>query len=155
MKKVFLLILGTAAFITLIGLYSNGKFDFNPQPTAKDITIDNTTISVEIADTAAKRAKGLSGRSSLDANAGMLFILDPTNISPAFWMKDMSFPLDIIWIKSGVITKIDADVPVPAPGTTDKNLTLYKPDSPVDQVLEVNAGFCFKNHITKGDTVQD
>jgi len=155
MKKLFLLIIGTAAFIVLVGLYSNGKFDFNLKPATKDVKINNTVISAEIADTAAKRAKGLSGRTTLTDNSGMLFILDPPGSQPAFWMKDMAFPLDIIWIKGGVITKIDANVPVPAAGTADKNLTLYKPDSPVDQVLEVNAGFCFKNNITKGNSVQD
>ena len=63
----------------------------------KIITINGTSIEVEIADTSRTREKGLSDRKGLDDGRGMLFIFD----SPAqygFWMKDMNFAIDIVWI---------------------------------------------------------
>ncbi len=56
-----------------------------------------TTVSVEIVRTQALREKGLSGRVSLDSDKGMLFIF-PEPGRYGFWMPDMHFPIDIIWI---------------------------------------------------------
>ncbi len=145
------MILGTAAFIAVVGYYTNGK-PFQ-KPTTKEVKINNTAISVELADTATKRAKGLSGKNSLDTNSGMLFTIDPKNNEPIFWMKGMAFSIDIIWIKDNTIVKIDQNVPTPAPNTSDKDLKLYKPDNPVDYVLEVNAGFTSGNNIKVGDKI--
>ena len=145
---------GTIVFITVIGYFTNGRsFIPHNNQAIKQVTIDNIVIPVEIADTPALEAKGLSGRSSLDANSGMLFTVDPKNNEPIFWMKNMLIHLDIIWIKDNRIIKIDANIPAPVSGTTDKDLTLYKSPGPVDYVLEVNAGFTFSNNIKVGDTV--
>jgi len=151
MKKVFLMILGTAAFIAVVGYYTNGK-PFQ-KPTTKEVKINNTAISVEMADTATKRAKGLSGRTELGNNSGMLFVIDPKDNEPIFWMKGMLVPIDIIWIKNNQIIQIGQNVPIPAPNTADKDLKLYKPSAPVDYVLEVNVGFTFKNNIKVGDKI--
>ena len=144
---------GTAIFITVVGYYTNGQ-SFQPHnQTIKFVTIDNISIPVEIANTPALEAKGLSGRTALATDSGMLFTVDPKNNEPAFWMKNMLIPIDIIWIKNNQIIQIDKNVPAPAPGTTDSALKLYKPISPVDYVLEVNAGFAFTNNIKVGDSV--
>ena len=83
----------------------------------------------------------------------MLFIFDQ-KYQPSFWMFDMNFPLDIIWISDDVIVDIDRNVPIPKPNTLDYQLPLYTPEKPINYVLEVNAGFCEKNSIEVGDSVE-
>jgi len=103
------------------------------QPT---LIIGGTTLAIEIADDALERAQGLSGRASLQQNSGMLFLFEEPFIA-SFWMKDMNFPLDFIWIRDNTIVDITERVPAP----TDVNLPSYQPNQPVDAVLEVNAGW--------------
>jgi len=158
MKNILIPILATVFFLILVGLMVKnsdklkGLFDFSSVQ-KKEITINAKKILVEIAQTDSKRAKGLSDRDSLDQNEGLLFTFDNKNVRPAFWMKDMRFPIDIIWIKEGKITEIAKSVPVPKKGTADKNLTLYTPKEDIDYVFEVNAGFCDRENIKVGDTV--
>jgi uncharacterized protein len=153
MKKIFLMLAGTIIFIAAVGYYTNGR-SFTPHnQITKSVTINNLVIPVEIADTPALEAKGLSGRTALATDSGMLFTVDAKNNEPAFWMKNMLIPIDIIWIKNKQIIQIDKSVPAPAPGTADSALKLYRPIGPVDYVLEVNSGFTFTNNIKVGDSV--
>ncbi len=161
-KKVVLPILGVIAFLVVVGVFTQKSFPLGfsglsmPQPTAsseKTITIGTKKISVQIADTEAKRAQGLSGVSSLKADSGMLFIFDTKGVSPLFWMKDMLIPLDMIWIGNGKIVRIDKNIPFPTPGTSDNSLKTYSAGGPIDYVLEVNAGFSDQNKIKAGDNV--
>ncbi|MFA6341035.1 MAG: DUF192 domain-containing protein, partial [Candidatus Paceibacterota bacterium] len=62
----------------------------------KEINMGNKLIKVDIADDDCKRSLGLSGRRSLKDDEGMLFIFDKVG-NYGFWMKDMLFPIDIIW----------------------------------------------------------
>jgi len=56
-----------------------------------------TCFYAEIADTLGERERGLSGKQSLGDDKGMLFIFEEETL-PGFWMKDMKFPIDILWI---------------------------------------------------------
>ena len=62
-----------------------------------DISIGNNKIVAELAVTKEQMTQGLSGRDKLAEGKGMLFVYDGYYI-PSFWMKDMKFPIDIIWI---------------------------------------------------------
>jgi hypothetical protein len=74
------------------------------------ITMPNGAIVAEVADTPASRELGLSGREGLRENEGMLFIFDHPG-KYGFWMKDMLFPLDIIWInQNGVVVHVERNV---------------------------------------------
>jgi len=118
---------------------------------ASKVTIDNQTFSVEVATTSAQLQQGLSGRTSLPKDQGMLFIFKTAAPYP-FWMKDMKFPLDMIFINNNKIVTIFQNVPAPKdPNTT--NLPVYAPDGPVNQVLEINAGLAKTDNFKKGDTV--
>jgi hypothetical protein len=162
-KQIVLPILAVAVFIIAVGVFVQKSSSlglsgiFSPQPSSipeKSITINSTKINVQIADTPDKRAKGLSGTTSLKEGSGMLFVFDTKGVTPLFWMKDMLIPIDIIWIGSGKIVRIDKNVPIPAPGTPDDNLKTYSTGAPIDYVLEVNAGFSEKNKINVGDGVE-
>ncbi len=111
------------------------------------LSVGPVIIDIEIVDTAAKRIQGLSNRTSLADQSGMLFIF-PQPGRHSFWMKDMNFPLDFIWIRSGRVVQISTNVPATQPAVT------LTPDSLVDQVLEIPAGFIDKNGIKVGDEVR-
>jgi uncharacterized protein len=168
-KQLLIPLAGVAIFIVLVGILTqrSGNLNFGnilstPAPTtspasspsqAKALTIGDKTIQVEIANTKDLREKGLSGRSSLPNNSGMLFVFDSKQVTPIFWMKGMLISLDMIWISGNAIVKIDKNIPVPPPNTPDTSLTEYSPNQPVDYVLEVNSGFSDQNNIKIGDNV--
>lgn len=113
----------------------------------KTIQINDQNLIVEIADERHEQAGGLSGRNYLDNDRGMLFIF-PKPTRPEFWMKEMNFPLDIIWInKNNQITEIIKNLPL---NTFPKT---FMPSSPILYVLEVNAGWSDKNNIKIGDKI--
>lgn len=142
-----------AAFIVAVGLFIQKSGSINTPNTAKSMTVGGKSISIEIANTSELRTKGLSGRGSLGIDNGMLFVFDSQNVEPGFWMKDMLIPLDFIWINDGKVVKIDKNVPAPAAGTPDSSLTVYYPATPIDYVLEVNAGFSDANKLKVGSQV--
>ncbi len=116
----------------------------------KTIKVNDRSVDVEVADTDDSRKLGLSGRDKLDEGKGLLFDFTNTDFKrPGFWMKDMNFSIDIIWIKDGKVIDIKNDAPLPP----DDNLPVYYPPSEVSHVLEVPAGWSAKNNITAGSTV--
>ena len=118
-------------------------------PQVGTITLGSNTLQVEIAATPKQWEQGLSGRATLDATAGMLFRFPEVHV-PVFWMKDMRFPLDMIWIDNDTVVDITANVPAP----TSPTLPTYSPKQEVDTVLEVNAGYAENHKIKLGDTLK-
>jgi uncharacterized membrane protein (UPF0127 family) len=108
------------------------------------IFVGDIEIFVDIADTSVKRMQGLSGRAALTNETGMLFVFEEL-VRPRFWMKDMNFSIDIIWISSDKqIVGIERDVsPESFPQT-------FSPSEPVLYVLEVPAGWAQSNGIILG-----
>lgn len=115
----------------------------------KEIIIGQTKFEVEVADTPSSQAKGLSGHRPLLENTGMLFIFSQLTM-PGFWMKDMNFPLDIVWISGGKVVDILENL---APDDSP-NRKVYYPKQMIDGVLEVAAGSVLKNNIKIGDDVK-
>ena len=159
MKQILLPLLGAALFIIIVGIMTQ-KLDnkslslFKPAatPFLQEIEVKGIKIKVELADTAEKRKTGLSGRKNLTEGTGMLFSFEGRELTPGFWMKDMLFPLDIIWIKGEEIVKIDQNVPIPK--KDEASPKLYYPPISVNYVLEVNAGFSKKNNLKIGDLIK-
>lgn len=113
------------------------------------VYIGNTCIRVDIADSDSEREQGLMLRDGLDEDQGMLFIFEKEDIY-CFWMKNMNFPLDIIWINKGnKIVDIKKNVPC-----SQDNLEVLIPNESAIYVLEVNAGFADKNKIEIGDRIR-
>lgn len=70
------------------------------------VTVENISIEVEIADTAAERSQGLMCRESVASGTGMLFLFSSDQTS-GFWMKNTYVALDIAYIDAdGVIVDI-------------------------------------------------
>ena len=127
-KAIVLSIAAGAAF-WLLFLRSTGPID-----PSYLYTTTGTTIEVSVADTASSRARGLSGTDSLPWGTGKLFIFD-TPDRYSFWMKDMRYPLDIVWIDS-TWRVVDITYNV-AP---ESYPTTFSPSIPVQYVLELNTG---------------
>lgn len=101
------------------------------------ITVASTTFTVRVADTVALRARGLSGSLPLGLSEGMFFIF-PEPAYHSFWMSDLTFPIDIIWIADdGKIAGVAENA---MPILSDQEPTYYVPPVPVRYVLEVAAG---------------
>lgn len=149
-------LLGTLLFIVaaVVGYYwytHGGRVDLQPSLSEKKENISisgKATFMVEVADTEIARERGLSGRASLDADTGVLFVFDIPD-THGFWMKEMHFPLDIIWFdQNGKIIYIENDLP------PDTYPHIFKPPSPDLYVLEINAGLADKYGIGIGDEIE-
>jgi uncharacterized protein len=112
------------------------------------VKIAGQNVKVELALTPKEQEKGLSGRENLADDAGMLFVFkNPGKYS--FWMKDMNFPIDIIWLNENfkvIYIKKNAE-PSSYPDSFGSGV-----DS--KYVLEVNSGFSEKNNLKEGDLVK-
>ena len=122
----------------------------NNTESASSVKIKDFIIHVDLANTPEQQAKGLSIKNTLNDNEGMLF---PFNVPGeySFWMKDMKFPLDIIWINSNhEIVHIEKNL---QPCIFFLLCTSYSPHANSKYVLEVNSNYTTKNNITVGDKV--
>ena len=100
----------------------------------KKICFEGKCFNVEIADTEVEREKGLIGREILDQGAGMLFIF-PSEARHAFWMRDTTILLDIIWMdKDWKVLAIKSAVPC-----RSDPCQYYNPEVNSKYVLEVNS----------------
>lgn len=136
--------------LSIFGLFLTACSYQSKSLNLKTITINHHQLKVEVADSLTKQTQGLSNRPYLSEEQGMLFIFN-RHFKPVFWMKDMRFPLDIIWISDGIIVDITSNIPAPQSG---QPLKQYFPSQPVNYVLEVNAGWSAKNNIKIGDRVE-
>lgn len=117
------------------------------------VHVGPATFAIEVADDAAERAQGLSDRESLAENAGMWFAYVDAH-QPSFWMRNMRFPIDIIWVDANfTIVDITHEAPAPPEDASPSQLPMYTPNSPIQYVLEINAGLARDLNIEPGAEV--
>ncbi len=119
-----------------------------PLPTATVVLAGRVSIVAELAQRSEEQILGLSNRPVLDLGRGMLFVYErpqPVGI----WMKDMRFPLDILWIREGRIVKIEKNAPPLVPGGPEHVYT-----ATADLVLEVPAGLADREKLRLGDSAR-
>ncbi|AKL97973.1 DUF192 domain-containing protein [Endomicrobium proavitum] len=150
MKKIFLtmLLFSIAAAACADTSNKNKTFSRNAQ--------DNSILEVKLAGANLKlftvkspeaKRKGLSGRDTIP-NDGMIFFFDyPSPL--AFWMKDMKFAIDIIWINADKVVSVTKNAQ-PQPGAKDDKLKIYSPAFYADTVIELSAGDADKYNIEAG-----
>ena len=109
------------------------------------ISIRGHVFKTEIVATDNEKQKGLGGRKSICSDCGMLFLFDKPG-RYAFWMKDMQFALDILWLRDDKIVFIEKNVAPNFLGT-------MKPSLEASRVLELSAGNVDKFGIVLGDSV--
>lgn len=138
-------------FLVALGFFfiQHKNFSQNPAiPGANYVKIGGQMLKVDLALTPAEQEKGLSGKISLASNTGMLFIF-PEPGKYYFWMKNMNFPIDMIWFDENLqVIFIQKDVlPESYPET-------FGPNQNSKYVLEVSAGFSEKNNLIAGDRLE-
>ena len=115
-------------------------------PITATAKIGEEVIELEVAKTPEQQEIGLMFRTDLAKNRGMIFLFSPPRVT-RFWMKNTLIPLDIIFLREGVIQSISASVPPckrdPCPS--------YGPFVEIDQVLELDSGRAKELGLKKGD----
>ncbi len=129
-----------------------GSAIVNPEGTRdfRTLKVNGKEIQVEVVSTPEDVARGLSGHEVLADDEGMLFVFDRPAIW-SFWMKEMKFPLDILWIADGRVVEIAQDMQPPA-----NMLSLpqtHRPAVPADMVLEIRAGLAETYGFTTGTEI--
>lgn len=110
-----------------------------------NVKIGGFEIGAEIADTPAKKIKGLMFRRSLKENEGMLLPYDEEGYY-GIWMMNMSIPIDIIWLDAGKkVVHIEKNAP-----PCLLNCPVYSPEKPGMYILEVSSNFTERHNIEIG-----
>jgi len=148
-KKPIYRVLLVVILAVLIWWLWQGKSAALPQ---SKVIIGQQTFNVEIVDEPQEMIRGLSGRASLAKNHGLLFVYTNKNYL-TFWMKDMNFPIDLLWIDGDKIAGMEKNM-LPEPGVVDDSLKRYSSPQPVNQVLEIPAGSIDAANIKVGDIIK-
>lgn len=126
----------TKFYSTFCGDYKEGE-----------VKIGKNSLLVYIADDKCKKDLGLSGKETLDNEEGMMFIFEKLGKYP-FWMKDMKFSIDILWINDNFkVVGIEKNV---SPKSYPKT---YGNNYPALYVLETQNGYLEKNNIKLGQKI--
>ena len=106
----------------------------------------NQKFIVERAITREQQRRGLMDRESMHASRGLLMIFDRDKRTP-IWMKNMRFPIDVVWLSSdGLVVDLKT-----LPVCKESPCKVYYPVGPARFVLEVGAGLFPLN---RGDKVE-
>ena len=132
--RVVFIGLAVVSIAVALAIYEQGNVD--------TLRLSKGTYHLEVATTDAAQQRGLGGRRKLAQNGGMLFVFSAQS-QQCFWMKDMRFPIDIIWADSSKrVTRIEHDL---SPATYPHEYC-----APAQYVIELNAGTADNNGLKTG-----
>ena len=118
-------------------------------PTGPTVTINGRTWSVEIAMTHRARWQGLSGRTHLEAERGMLFIY-PTSQPLTYCMRGCVIPIDIAFIDSA-LSVVSTHTMAVEPDLAGR--IVYASEAPAQYALELPAGALAEAGVKPGHRV--
>ena len=123
-------------------------------PSGPVVLVGSAVFGVEVASTPEEKRIGLSGREGLAPGSGMLFLY--ANGRPhEFWMKDMLFAIDIVWIAPDcTVGDITHALRPPRPGAPDSEVLRAHPSAEAAHVLEITAGASIEHGLRQGDPVR-
>jgi uncharacterized membrane protein (UPF0127 family) len=111
------------------------------------ITAPKGIVYAYVSSTSQALATGLSGRTTLPSESGMLFIFPSAGVQ-GFWMKDMLFPIDMIWLdEAKTVVGVTSNV------LPNSYPNVFYPPTPIRYVLEVNSGKAKSFGIATGTTL--
>lgn len=117
------------------------------RPVDHSVQAGSKRYVVAVANDTQERKRGLSGRESLPANQGMLFVF-PESGTHCIWMKDMRFPIDVIWLnEQKQVTDLYEHM------SPDSYPRSFCPPTPTRYVIELNAGQIKAADIKQGQTI--
>ncbi|MBP9762667.1 DUF192 domain-containing protein [Patescibacteria group bacterium] len=103
----------------------------------QSVTIAGKPYRLEVVRTDAAREQGLSNRPALLPGTGMRFVFE-TPDRYTFWMKNMRFPIDIIFVQDGTIVNIANNLPYPK--TSTETPASVRPPQAFTEAIELPAG---------------
>lgn len=128
---LLLLCMGFQAYAS----YSQDQIAQKPKSAVLKVSgSDKEVAKLEVQTSRAGQVKGLSGRTKIEPNSGMLFPVQPAKLVQV-WMKDVNFPLDILFVKDGTIFQVIEN----APPCHTKKCPIYTSNGQVDTVIELQA----------------
>lgn len=139
--------------LVAVTLLAVGSMIYNSLWKKATIKIGGQEMYVLVADNYKHQVKGWSDRKDMGKYGGMLFVF-PDLGQHAMVMRDMLFPLDIVWFNGGKIIDIAPNLPPEKSGVPEDKLVIYRARTDSDMVLEVPAGFMQKNGLKIGDSIQ-
>lgn len=148
-RRTFITALALIAALVIVG-FAVARASRRAAVPEVTVKIGTLAVRTEVARTAVEQRRGLSFRTSIPPNGGMLFPLIPPRAT-TFWMFGMRFPIDIIWINDGRVTGVVHNAQPPRP--LDKIVETHHSPGVVSHVLEVHAGMAGAQGITVGDAV--
>jgi len=150
LAKTIVIVAGLAVIILAVYLWHPSE---SKLPWRANVTIQGENFTVEVVSADKDKQIGLSGRDYLPLSHGMLFLYDNKD-KRSFWMKDMKFDIDLLWIADDKIVGIEENIPAPTLEMTDTDkLPIYSSPQAVDKVLEFSAGIVSHHLIKVGDTI--
>ena len=142
------IIIVAIAIVLLAVSASVGYYLYEQQPRPVKIMFAGVVLTVQLATTPEEQQMGLSNRTSMPADHGMLFVFNQ-EAQWSFWMHEMNFPLDIIWFNANKqVVFIEQDLPP----CTPQACPIFTPPVNAMYVLEVNAGFVKTNGVSLGES---
>ena len=141
-------ILVASLLVAVVGFFFVLSYLSNPLRTYKTqrVKLGTESFRLYVADTLEKRTRGLSGVVKLSDNEGMLFVFDKLGFW-SFWMKEMKFPIDIIFINNKRVVDIKRNIRAESyPQTFTSSVS-------ADSVIEINANQSSKVNLSVGDDV--
>lgn len=153
MKKIlltFVILLIVVGATFLAQNYSRGGGTLSFLKKTPTVIIGNHSFKVATLASEKEREVGLSETKSLSQNQGMIFLFDRPDYY-SFWMKNMKFPIDIIYINANTIVTIKNNAQPPKDNI--ESPIIYTPTEPSDKVLEISAGLSEKYKFKNGDKV--
>ncbi len=129
-------------------LMSDTKNSGQMLPVTATAIMGGQKIELEVAKTPKQKMLGLMYREFLPANRGMLFSFDPPQ-DTRFWMKNVSIPLDMIFLRADRIVAIAVNVP-PCNSTP---CPTYGPQAKIDRVIELPGGRAIELGLKPGDLI--
>jgi len=131
------------------GLYAVISGIVNATDNVQPLVAPSGTLRIEIVDDPESRRLGLSGRDEIGDHEGMLFVFDEPSAQNCFWMKDMRFSIDMVWLDSAkrVLNSISDVSPDTYPDS-------FCPVSEAKYGLEVGSGRAQELGLSDGETVR-
>ena len=137
-------------FFSLLFILTACGSDFHFDKT--EVNVAGNIFEARVADTAKLQTRGLSGSEPLAVDEAMLFVY-PDKQLREFWMKDMLFSIDLLWIEDNTIVAWQENMAIPSSEATVFDLTTYISPQPVNSVLELPAGTVKRLSLNIGDQV--
>jgi len=141
--RIFIVVLLIAVIVFLVFLKKDSQYAFD-----KEIIVKNTVLDVAIVSTDEERSRGLSNHRPLKDNEALLFVFERPDFY-GIWMKEMRFPIDVIWFDDEM--KI---VSVRENFSPDSFPEAAYPSHEAFWVLETKAGFVKDHRILMGDELK-